>query len=81
VVINMATLPPGIPFSQDAPVNPVKRTAVAFHMVYGPTEAFTPEQLAAAYDINVLSSQRVNRAALPRVLQPRHCSSSPEAKV
>jgi NAD(P)-dependent dehydrogenase (short-subunit alcohol dehydrogenase family) len=37
----------------------------AGHMVYGPTEAFTPEQLAAAYDINVLSTQRVNRAALP----------------
>jgi NAD(P)-dependent dehydrogenase (short-subunit alcohol dehydrogenase family) len=37
----------------------------AGHMVYGPTEAFTPEQLAAVYDINVLSTQRVNRAALP----------------
>jgi NAD(P)-dependent dehydrogenase (short-subunit alcohol dehydrogenase family) len=37
----------------------------AGHMVYGPAEAFTPEQLAAAYDINVLSTQRVNRAALP----------------
>lgn len=37
----------------------------AGHMVTGPTEAFTPEQLAALYDINVLSTQRVNRAALP----------------
>lgn len=37
----------------------------AGHMVLGPTEAFTPEQLAQAYDINVLSTQRVNRAALP----------------
>jgi NAD(P)-dependent dehydrogenase (short-subunit alcohol dehydrogenase family) len=37
----------------------------AGHMVYGPAEAFTPEQLAAAYDTNVLSTQRVNRAALP----------------
>jgi NAD(P)-dependent dehydrogenase (short-subunit alcohol dehydrogenase family) len=37
----------------------------AGHMVLGPTEAFTPEQLAAVYDINVLSTQRVNRAALP----------------
>lgn len=37
----------------------------AGHMVYGPTEAFTPEQLAELYDINVLSTQRVNRAALP----------------
>ena len=34
-------------------------------MVYGPAEAFTPEQLAELYDINVLSTQRVNRAALP----------------
>jgi NAD(P)-dependent dehydrogenase (short-subunit alcohol dehydrogenase family) len=37
----------------------------AGHMVYGPAEAFTPEQLAQLYDINVLSTQRVNRAALP----------------
>jgi NAD(P)-dependent dehydrogenase (short-subunit alcohol dehydrogenase family) len=37
----------------------------AGHMVFGPTEAFTPEQLAAVYDVNVLSTQRVNRAVLP----------------
>lgn len=37
----------------------------AGHMVTGPTEAFTPEQLADLYDINVLSTQRVNRAVLP----------------
>lgn len=37
----------------------------AGHMVFGPTEAFTPEQLAAVYDVNVLGTQRVNRAALP----------------
>ena len=37
----------------------------AGHMVYGPAEAFAPEQLAELYDINVLSTQRVNRAALP----------------
>ncbi|WP_426241468.1 SDR family oxidoreductase [Nocardioides sp. LHG3406-4] len=37
----------------------------AGHMVVGPTEAFTPEQLAELYDINVLSTQRVNRAVLP----------------
>ncbi|WGM22914.1 SDR family NAD(P)-dependent oxidoreductase (plasmid) [Paenarthrobacter sp. OM7] len=35
------------------------------HMVSGPTEAFTPEQLAEVYDVNVLSAQRLNRAALP----------------
>ncbi|MEI4277854.1 SDR family NAD(P)-dependent oxidoreductase [Klenkia terrae] len=39
----------------------------AGHMVLGPTEAFLPEQLAAAYDVNVLSTQRVNRAALPHL--------------
>jgi NAD(P)-dependent dehydrogenase (short-subunit alcohol dehydrogenase family) len=39
----------------------------AGHMVLGPTEAFTPEQIAATYDVNVLSTQRVNRAALPRM--------------
>lgn len=37
----------------------------AGHMVLGPAEAFTPEQLAAVYDVNVLGTQRVNRAALP----------------
>ena len=39
----------------------------AGHMVFGPAEAFTPEQLAELYDINVLSTQRVNRAALPHL--------------
>ncbi len=39
----------------------------AGHMVYGPSEAFTPEQLAELYDINVLGCQRVNRAALPHM--------------
>ena len=36
-------------------------------IVYGPTEAFTSEQLAELYDTNVLSTQRVNRAALPQL--------------
>jgi len=36
----------------------------AGHVVFGPAEAFTPEQLAELYDVNVLSTQRVNRAAL-----------------
>lgn len=39
----------------------------AGHMVFGPAEAFTPEQYAQLYDINVLSTQRVNRAALPQL--------------
>jgi NAD(P)-dependent dehydrogenase (short-subunit alcohol dehydrogenase family) len=38
----------------------------AGHMVFGPAEAFTPEQFAQLYDINVLGTQRVNRAALPQ---------------
>jgi len=39
----------------------------AGHMVLGPTEAFTPEEIATVYDTNVLSTQRVNRAALPHL--------------
>jgi NAD(P)-dependent dehydrogenase (short-subunit alcohol dehydrogenase family) len=39
----------------------------AGHMVFGPAEAFTPEQLAELYDVNVLSTQRVNCAALPQL--------------
>jgi NAD(P)-dependent dehydrogenase (short-subunit alcohol dehydrogenase family) len=37
----------------------------AGHMVFGPAEAFTPGQLAELYDVNVLGTQRLNRAALP----------------
>ena len=37
----------------------------AGHMSFGPAEAFTREQFAELYDINVLSTQRVNRATLP----------------
>lgn len=39
----------------------------AGHMSFGPAEAFTPEQFAQLYDINVLSTQRVNRAVLPHM--------------
>ncbi|MGY2704678.1 SDR family oxidoreductase [Nocardioides sp. HB32] len=39
----------------------------AGHMVLGPAEAFTPEELAEVYDVNVLSTQRVNRAVLPHL--------------
>ena len=39
----------------------------AGHMVFGPAEAFTPQQFAHLYDVNVLSTQRVNRAALPQL--------------
>jgi NAD(P)-dependent dehydrogenase (short-subunit alcohol dehydrogenase family) len=43
----------------------------AGHMVWGPNEAFAPEQLAELYDINVLGTQRVNRAALPHMRKAR----------
>ncbi len=43
----------------------------AGHMVYGPSEAFTPEQLAEMYDINVIGTQRVNRAVLPHMRAAR----------
>jgi NADP-dependent 3-hydroxy acid dehydrogenase YdfG len=39
----------------------------AGHMVLGPAEAFTPEQLAKLYDVNVRSTQRLNRAVLPQL--------------
>jgi NAD(P)-dependent dehydrogenase (short-subunit alcohol dehydrogenase family) len=42
------------------------------HMVFGPAEAFTPEQVAELYDVNVVSTQRVNRAALPQMRKQRH---------
>src|ERR1700735_2006599 len=39
----------------------------AGHMVFGPAEAFTPDQFIEQYDVNVLGAQRVNRAALPHL--------------
>jgi NAD(P)-dependent dehydrogenase (short-subunit alcohol dehydrogenase family) len=39
----------------------------AGHMVLGPAEAFTPRQLAELHDVNVVGTQRVNRAALPHL--------------
>jgi NAD(P)-dependent dehydrogenase (short-subunit alcohol dehydrogenase family) len=43
----------------------------AGHMVFGPAEAFTPDQFAQIYDVNVLGAQRVNRAALPHLRAQR----------
>lgn len=37
----------------------------AGHLVVGPTEAFTPDEIARVFDTNVLGAQRVNRAVLP----------------
>jgi NAD(P)-dependent dehydrogenase (short-subunit alcohol dehydrogenase family) len=39
----------------------------AGHMVLGPSEAFTPEQVEEIFDVNFLSTQRLNRAALPHL--------------
>jgi NAD(P)-dependent dehydrogenase (short-subunit alcohol dehydrogenase family) len=39
----------------------------AGHMVLGPAEAFTVDQIAEIYDTNVLTTQRVNRAVLPQL--------------
>ena len=39
----------------------------AGHMVFGPAEAFTPQQFIQQNDVNVLGAQRVNRAALPHM--------------
>jgi NAD(P)-dependent dehydrogenase (short-subunit alcohol dehydrogenase family) len=39
----------------------------AGHMMFGPAESFTPDQFAQQYDVNVLGTQRVNRAALPHM--------------
>ena len=41
----------------------------AGHLVTGPTEAFTPEEMTRVFDINVLGAQRVNKAALPVLRQ------------
>jgi NAD(P)-dependent dehydrogenase (short-subunit alcohol dehydrogenase family) len=43
----------------------------AGHMSLGPAEAFTPDQFAELYDINVISTQRVNRAVLPQMRRQR----------
>jgi len=43
----------------------------AGHMMFGPAESFTPEQFAQQYDVNVLGTQRVNRAVLPHMRRER----------
>lgn len=43
----------------------------AGHMAYGPAEAFTPEQFAALYDVNVVGAQRAARAVLPHMRDRR----------
>ncbi|GAB3230618.1 SDR family oxidoreductase [Kineococcus gypseus] len=43
----------------------------AGHMVLGPAEAFTPEQLHDVLDVNAVSTQRLNRAVLPHLRAQR----------
>lgn len=43
----------------------------AGHMMFGPAESFTPDQFAQQYDVNVLGTQRVNRAVLPHMRRNR----------
>jgi NAD(P)-dependent dehydrogenase (short-subunit alcohol dehydrogenase family) len=43
----------------------------AAHLLFGITEAFTPEQVLAAYDTNTVGALRVNRAALPVMRRQR----------
>lgn len=42
------------------------------HLVIGPTEAFTPEELVKVFDTNLFSVQRVNRAVLPEMRKREH---------
>jgi NAD(P)-dependent dehydrogenase (short-subunit alcohol dehydrogenase family) len=55
----------------DTIVSQNRRLDIVVHnagqIVYGPAEAFTPEQLAQLYDANVVSTQRINRATLPQL--------------
>ena len=41
----------------------------AGHLVVGPSEAYTPEEIIKVLDTNFLGTQRVNRAALPAMRQ------------
>ncbi|CAB3742217.1 hypothetical protein LMG24238_06842 [Paraburkholderia sediminicola] len=41
----------------------------AGHLVVGPTEAFTPEEMVKVFDTNLFGTQRVNRAVLPYLRQ------------
>src|SRR3569623_1742022 len=45
----------------------------AGHMMFGPAEAFTAGQFAQQYDVNVLGTQRVNRAVLPHMRAAKQC--------
>ncbi len=41
-------------------------------LMSGPADAFTTEQLSRLYEMNVLSTQNVNRAVIPRLRRQRH---------
>lgn len=44
----------------------------AGHLVLGPTEAFSPDQVLQNYDVNVVGAHRVNRAVLPHMRERAH---------
>jgi NAD(P)-dependent dehydrogenase (short-subunit alcohol dehydrogenase family) len=44
----------------------------AGHLVIGPTEAFTPEEMVKVFDTNLFGAQRINRAVLPQMRAQEH---------
>jgi NAD(P)-dependent dehydrogenase (short-subunit alcohol dehydrogenase family) len=44
----------------------------AGYLLMGPSEAFTPEEIAEVLDTNLLGTQRVNRAVLPHMREREH---------
>ena len=62
---------PGSRILADAVAGSMRVVHNAGHMMFGPAEAFTPEQFIQQYDVNVLGAQRVNRAALPHLRKQR----------
>ncbi len=54
----------------------------AGHLVTGVVEAFSTDEIMAAYDVNVLGTHRVNQAVLPHMrreqdgLCPKSCASN-----
>ena len=54
--------------------SPNTGASTSWYTGHGPGRGLTKEQFADLYNINVLSSQRVNRAVLPRMKECRQCA-------